>query len=748
MKKPSVLLFCLRLFFYLSVAGLVLLHPGIIVSYDRTGLVQWFLIIPLEALIAFLPAPKGRLKNKLLLALLPLCLISVIAGGFSTTALLLFFSGLASFVLTLLLFHHPRWGRLSILEPFFLAWVCFQLLVFSRSGEEIAGVSLQLTQFILVWTAVVFLFHSAVVYFCLFRSSSGGAKREGLAFALAAAAILALVIFVLPPDFIRNTVLVNLLQDKVDRMTKPSEEDWGIPDTGGGRRRGRDVVPGDQNGRRPSLRSLSEGDWPGDDGRSGGRERQQFTVMVVASKHEPVYMGNSIRGRLDPVSGFLPGPEETLNRLPSQRLFVTWFDNEFIFDYGREENEVFSLSTLSQKYLPYRPLAVEPTVLSENSGPFRYIHRVISNIHTDDPLELVSVPGRELGPLEKSEFAPYLEITLDETDREIFRAHLARVTESWQTRRRFYLDDEDNEYMERILAILLGFSDYQYDVNNGQDYSISSLVEFIADTKDGHCVHFSNTAAILGRMAGIPSRVVTGFLVAGNMQTIAHLRGLAALRSRIPLLQEFAFEDLYLVTDAHAHSWTQFYVPDYGWLDFEATRFAIPPIGFGDGNLRDVVIPQLDRNQVFSRVRHFPWRAALRIFALLAALLLLGAYVIRYGREAALYFGTRRGGKEGSRSLYLLLLARLAADGKPIKPVSKTAPEYSKLFGDGNDAPFAAFAAIYTELRWRTFADKAEEEKRFLSLMEEYRKILTSFRRKGLIGFVIRIFSLRGLAYL
>jgi transglutaminase-like putative cysteine protease len=554
-------------------------------------------------------------------------------------------------------------------------------------------------------------------------------------------------------------MIANFLTDRIDKRSRPSDSDWGIPDNGGGRRSSRQTVPGDENGQTPGLRGLSEHDWPGGDsnGRREGRngdgngdgESQQYTVMVVASKQEPVYMGSSIRGRLDPVEGFLPSPGEMLNSLPNQRFFVTWFDSEPVFDRGRERWEVFSLSTLPQKYLPYRPYAIEPTIQSENTGPFRYIHRVISNVHRDDPLNLLSLPVRELSLLEKNDLASYLEIPLQETDREVFSAALNRFLEAWQSRRQQgILGNSRNEYMEKILAILFGFSTYQYNVNSRNYISVSDLVYFLENSKEGDCVEFSNSAALLGRLAGIPSRVVTGYLAAEGLQTVAHLRGLAALRSRIPVLQQFPFDDLFLVTDAHGHAWPQFYIPDYGWVDFEATLFAIPPIGFGDANLRDVVIPLFDENQVFAPVRAFPWRAVLWVLVFLFVLALLCAYALRYGREAFLYLNARQGGRKGARSLYLLLLAKLAADGKPIKPISKTAPEYARLFPEDHGGPFSSFAEIYTELRWRTFSDKTLEEKRFEALKDEYQKILDTQSKKSIAAFIVRVFSLRGLAYL
>jgi hypothetical protein len=747
--KSSAFLFILRFFFYLVTALLPVLHPGISISYDRSGMVQWFFIIPYEMLIAFLPAPGASVFRKGVLAILPLFFLSVYAGGAGPGAAAPFCMGLLSFTLTLLLFRYPRWGKASVLEPFFLAWVCLRLLAYSRSGEEAAGQGMGLTQIILVWTAVVFLLHSAVVFFCLYPQARFRAGGEAAAFALVFAAALGMV-FVLPADFVRNTVIANLLPDRMDKRDRQDDNDWGIPDKGGGRRSGRPTLPGSRGGQEPELRGLSEHEWPGEGGRrrgQDGEERRQYTVMVVASKQEPVYAGNSFRGLLDPVKGFLPSQEDPLNQLPSLRLMSTWFDDTAEQDLGREPREVFSLSSLPQNYLPYRPLAVEPTVLSENTGPLRYIHRVAANMYSADPLELAAGPIRNLSDEERMTLAPYLEIPLEEPDRAVFSAYLDGVREEWQEKRPAGVDA--GGYAGIILAILMSFDGYQYQVSDDDDSSIAALREFLLNTRDGDCVEFSNAAALLGRLAGIPSRVVTGYLAAESLQTKAHLRGLAALRNKIKILQSFPFEDLYLVTDAHSHSWPQFYIPDYGWIDFEATTFTIPPIGTGNGNMRDVVIPLFDETKVFSQVRSFPWRTVLRALGFLAAAALAGAYMLRYGRELLLRLGARRGGRAGARSLYLLLLARLAADGRPIKPASKTAAEYAQLFpGAGEDSSFAAFAIRYAELRWRDFIDPEELEKCFHLLRQEYRNIMAAHRRRGLLAFVIRLFSLRGLAYL
>jgi hypothetical protein len=285
------------------------------------------------------------------------------------------------------------------------------------------------------------------------------------------------------------------------------------------------------------------------------------------------------------------------------------------------------------------------------------------------------------------------------------------------------------------------------------------IKDFLLTNTEGDCVEFSNSLALLGRLAGIPSRVVTGYLAAESLQTRAHLQGLANLRSRIPYLQQFPLNNLFLVTNLHAHSWTQFYVPEFGWLDFEATMFAIPPDGEGDFSTWDVVIPLIDEKRVFSQIRKFPWQAVLLAAAYMAIFALVCAYILRYGRELALYLGTRRGGRAGARSLYLLLLARLAADGKPVKPASKTALEYAQLFpfkktGTGDAAGVEEnphlknFASLYTELRWRDFKESAQMDECFQKLEQEYDNILETTKRGGVHGWLLRVISLRGLGYL
>ncbi|MBR2872307.1 MAG: transglutaminase domain-containing protein [Lentisphaeria bacterium] len=95
-----------------------------------------------------------------------------------------------------------------------------------------------------------------------------------------------------------------------------------------------------------------------------------------------------------------------------------------------------------------------------------------------------------------------------------------------------------------------------------------SVDYFIFYLGEGHCEYFASALTVLARCAGLPARVATGFSP-GNYNTLTSL-----------------FE----VFEYHAHAWTQIYIPEYGWLTFDAT----PPSAIvsetsppGFGKMRD-----------------------------------------------------------------------------------------------------------------------------------------------------------------
>ena len=78
--------------------------------------------------------------------------------------------------------------------------------------------------------------------------------------------------------------------------------------------------------------------------------------------------------------------------------------------------------------------------------------------------------------------------------------------------------------------------------------------EFLFDTKSGFCEHYASAFAVLMRAAGIPARVVTGYL-GGEINPIG---------------------DYVIVRQAEAHAWTEVWLRGTGWVRVDPTAAVSP----------------------------------------------------------------------------------------------------------------------------------------------------------------------------
>ncbi len=93
-------------------------------------------------------------------------------------------------------------------------------------------------------------------------------------------------------------------------------------------------------------------------------------------------------------------------------------------------------------------------------------------------------------------------------------------------------------------------TNYKYKQNSERTPPGREAVDFfIFNLKKGHCEYFASSLAVLTRLCGLPSRVVTGFSP-GNYNALTKL-----------------FE----IHEYHAHAWTQVFFDRYGWLTLDAT---------------------------------------------------------------------------------------------------------------------------------------------------------------------------------
>ncbi len=728
-------LFFTRLVLYLITISLPMLHPAIAVPYDRVGIAFWFFLVPLEIFLAFFASPpRFRLRTWLLAGIIPIGLFVLVAAGFELTSLLYIGGAAAAFILTALVFKTEGLGRtVAVIEPFLLGIVAYRILSFSRASELLAREASGITQALLALIPLAFLLHAVVLYLSAFhkKGSRRNLKEVGI-FVLIALPLFLVISFVLPPDFISHSIVFN----RIDRDIKPKPvplnergEGWEggnlLGDQEEGEAEAGEGRPG-ENGQN-ALEGIPSDKW-NEAGMEGSADGKQYAVMIVASPLDPVYAADAYYGDFDREGGFLLSRSEPLNELTYLRFLETWNNPEEPLQRLREPVEITYISTLPERYLPYRPQSIEPTVLKREYNPFQYSYRAVSRISRSGVREWGAI--QDLSEQQRNRLQDYLAIPLAETHRQSFQSYLTRAL------------GEEKGYFGRIDAILRSFSAYQYDIGFDDSTAVAKMERFLFDKRSGDCTEFSNTAAILLRLAGIPSRVVTGYLASRDLQSFAHLRGLFMLREAIPELKRFPFVELYLVTTAQRHSWVQAYMPGFGWVDFEATAYAIPPPPGRNPNSMNVVIPLIQGEVHEPRRFRFPWLLAIQLLLALAVLTLVGMYAFRFAHQAYLGTVARRQDQRGLKALYTLLLIKLSARGFELKKPFLTPVEYAEEHAELSD-----FAATYTMLRYREALAESQRSRTWQRLWASYREILQRSRKPGLWPALKRLFSLKGLYY-
>lgn len=94
--------------------------------------------------------------------------------------------------------------------------------------------------------------------------------------------------------------------------------------------------------------------------------------------------------------------------------------------------------------------------------------------------------------------------------------------------------------------------------------NVDPTLYFLFESREGFCQQFATAQVLMLRSLGIPSRYVAGFYVGSrDIPEDDYLRQ----------IQEMADldEGVYRVYDANAHTWTEAYFPEVGWIMFEST---------------------------------------------------------------------------------------------------------------------------------------------------------------------------------
>jgi protein-glutamine gamma-glutamyltransferase len=96
--------------------------------------------------------------------------------------------------------------------------------------------------------------------------------------------------------------------------------------------------------------------------------------------------------------------------------------------------------------------------------------------------------------------------------------------------------------------------DYGYARSFGRQIGVDPVLDFLLSRKRGHCEYFASALALLGRAAGVPTRVVMGYRVS----------------ERSP----FGY---FVVRERNAHSWVEAWLPGEGWSTRDATPLEAQP---------------------------------------------------------------------------------------------------------------------------------------------------------------------------
>lgn len=106
----------------------------------------------------------------------------------------------------------------------------------------------------------------------------------------------------------------------------------------------------------------------------------------------------------------------------------------------------------------------------------------------------------------------------------------------------------------------------QYSLSPGKTPSNRDFVNyFLLENHKGYCTHYATAGVILARMAGIPARYATGYIVVGDDFNTSSKNSDGSYTIK--------------VADSRSHAWAEVYLDGYGWIPFEFTA------GYSDSSI-------------------------------------------------------------------------------------------------------------------------------------------------------------------
>ncbi len=186
-------------------------------------------------------------------------------------------------------------------------------------------------------------------------------------------------------------------------------------------------------------------------------------------------------------------------------------------------------------------------------------------------------------------------------------SHLTNLTHKLQ------LDKlSPEEKLARLHSYFL--QNFNYTLNlNTIDSKLPPIIDFLTNTKSGHCEYFASATVLMLRQLGIPARYATGFSI-----------------------QEYdPFEKAWLAREYHAHAWALAYI-DGRWINVDNT----PPDWLNEDKEEEGIFLSIYNAMSWARYAFNKWRMANKeiipdsyIYILAAFFAVIIVYRIRKRRQ-------------------------------------------------------------------------------------------------------------------
>jgi transglutaminase-like putative cysteine protease len=159
--------------------------------------------------------------------------------------------------------------------------------------------------------------------------------------------------------------------------------------------------------------------------------------------------------------------------------------------------------------------------------------------------------------------------------------------------------------IDRAQAVLNSFREYNYFYTlQAPKLTNNSLDQFYFDTKAGFCEHYASSFTYIMRAAGIPARVVTGYL--GGEYNNVNASQNTSKSEQGGHLSIYQYD---------AHAWSEIWLQGVGWRRIDPTS-AVDPQRVESGWSSDLLTQQLSLNNDFINLYQFKniaWLNKLRL---------------------------------------------------------------------------------------------------------------------------------------